>query len=577
MKNFRKVSIFLLVLLIAAAGTVPAAASGTEKSQNIVDGVIDFNLREASAANVQEWIDGVLSRDAGQGSEWYVIALSRHGRYDFSKYESALLSYLSQNEVGSASSRLKYALTLTAIGSNAPYISEAADSSIGEQGIMSLIFGLHLLNNGCDSDDYSVSELKEEILSYQLTDGGWSLSGENGDVDVTAMAVQALAPHYSTDNSVRNAVDAAIAFLSDRQQENGGYSSYGVNNPESAAQVLVALSSLGIDSETDSRFIKNGSSILDAIASFKLSDGSFSHKQGDSSNSTATVQAFYSAVSYSSMKNGGSLYIFDKKETPAPQTTEKETKQEKTTEKPVKTTAEFSQKAAETTVAAETTAALTEATAQTETAKAETEITEKATEEEPAEKKGSYKPWAALVIAVIAVIVCLILLICKKRNFKNYLLVIIIAASGIVFVLLTDFQPADSFYNSADKENSVGTVTMAIRCDTVADKKAAHIPENGVILDKTEFEIESGDTVYDILLDAAAEYRIHIETSGATDTVYVEGIGNIYEMDFGDLSGWMYFVNGSSPNVGCGEYTLSDGDKIEWHYTCDIGKDLSLK
>lgn len=71
--------------------------------------------------------------------------------------------------------------------------------------------------------------------------------------------------------------------------------------------------------------------------------------------------------------------------------------------------------------------------------------------------------------------------------------------------------------------------------------------------------------------DGGTESR---KTSGSGDSTYVEGINNIYEFDFGDLSGWMYFVNGESPSVSCGEYVLSDTDEIKWLYTCDIGKDL---
>ena len=55
---------------------------------------------------------------------------------------------------------------------------------------------------------------------------------------------------------------------------------------------------------------------------------------------------------------------------------------------------------------------------------------------------------------------------------------------------------------------------------------------------------------------------------------YVSGIGNLYEFDFGGLSGWVYSVNGRMPSVSCGEYVLSDGDKIEWMYTCDLGNDV---
>lgn len=57
---------------------------------------------------------------------------------------------------------------------------------------------------------------------------------------------------------------------------------------------------------------------------------------------------------------------------------------------------------------------------------------------------------------------------------------------------------------------------------------------------------------------------------------YIEGINNIFEMDFGKASGWIYTVNGESPSVGCANYKLSDGDETEWHYTCENGKDLDI-
>lgn len=563
MKRAYRLLSCVLVLVIAAAGILPAAAD-LDEAQAVIDEIIDFNLNNSSASSVQEWIDGELTENAGRGSEWYIIALSRYGSYDFSGYKTALLKYLSENEVGSASSRQKYALTLLAVGSSDSYISETLNNSIGEQGIMSLIFGMHLLNNGCVSDAYSLSELTEELLSFQLDDGGWAVTGVNGDVDVTAMAVQALAPHYSNDSSVRKSIDKALGFLSVRQQENGDYSSYGVNNPESTAQVLVALSSLGIDAETDSRFIKNGNSVFDGTALYQLADGSFCHKEGGGSNSTSTVQVFYSMVAYSCMKSSGeSFYVFDDKEITQTETAFEET----TAVTGLETIAEISNVITEEETHTETTVTETESFTQTETA-----LTE---EEENGEKESIYKPWAVLVTVIVAAAACLLLFAAKKRNGKDFIIIVLIAAAVIAFILLTDFQSADSYYKSASlNENSIGTVTLTVRCDTIADKSASHIPDDGVILDITEFEIEDGDTVYDVLLDAASKHRIHIETSGAGNSIYVEGINNIYEMDFGDLSGWMYFVNGSSASVGCGEYKIFADDEIEWLYTCDIGKDL---
>ena len=568
MKRVYKLSALILAVIIAAAGIFPAAAD-SDQAQSCIEEIIDFNLQKSSATSVQDWIDGELTENAGLGSEWYITALSKYGNYDFSSYRAALVEYLSKNEVGSASSRQKYALTLLAVGSSDSYINETLNSSIGEQGVMSLIFGLHLLNNGCKSDDYSLNKLVAELLSFQLDDGGWAVAGGNGDVDVTAMAIQALAPQYKNDTAVKISVDGALDFLTDRQQENGGYSSYGINNPESAAQVLIALSSLGIDAETDSRFIKNGNTVFDGINEFRLSDGSFCHKAGGDFNSTATVQVFNAMVAYCSMKNGkDGLYIFKSADT-----VQKEEITEKPTEENLTLQEETTTAKDEITVVAKTESHSVESETVIQVSASDDENT--ARQNENQNQKVGYKLWAVLIIAVLAVASCAVLFAAKKRRFKDYLIVILIAAAGMVFVLLTNFESAESHYNAEiQKENAIGTVSISIRCDTVKDKNGKYIPADGVILEKTVFEIEADDTVYDILSEACAKNKIHLETKGGADSAYVEGINNIYEMDFGDLSGWMYFVNGDSPSVSCGEFKLKDGDEIEWYYTCEIGKDL---
>ena len=65
-----------------------------------------------------------------------------------------------------------------------------------------------------------------------------------------------------------------------------------------------------------------------------------------------------------------------------------------------------------------------------------------------------------------------------------------------------------------------------------------------------------------------------METAGSGASVYVKGIGHIYEYDFGPLSGWMYSVNGETPSVGCGSYKPQPGDYIEWRYSLSLGDDL---
>lgn len=138
-----------------------------------------------------------------------------------------------------------------------------------------------------------------------------------------------------------------------------------------------------------------------------------------------------------------------------------------------------------------------------------------------------------------------------------------------------------------NKKDNTKSVTISIRCDTILKNKdklqsglESYVPSNGVILGKTKFDLKDNENVFDILVKAVRKHRIHMEYQGASQnkygSVYVQGINNLYEFSCGDLSGWMYNVNGSYPNVGCDKYILKDGDNIEWRYTCDLGRDLGV-
>ena len=523
---------FAAVWIFFCAAVITAYA---ENYRDVIDGIIGFKLNQYGAADVQEWLDGELTENVGKSSEWYVYALAQSGDYDFTAYTNALEAYVSENDIKSPVSRQKYALVLMAAGSEIDFIEETAETTAGQQGIMSLVYGLHLLNNGCSCGEYTAEKVITEINALQLEDGGWAITGEYGDVDVTAMVLQALAPHYN-DEAVKTAVDKALVLLSERQLDGGDFASYGVPCAESTAQVITALSALGIDPVSDIRFIKNENTVFDGLNKYRLSDGSFSHKEGGDADSNATVQAFYSLTAYKLMTEGkGSLYIINNTKSAVQSETEIMPAEE-----------------AETTVA----------------------VTEKEKVSQTAEKKAmGYKPVVCTIIAGAAVLGYVALFILKK-NKKNYIAVAVIAAAGMLFVCFTDFQTAENYYgNDIIKENPIGTVTMTIRCDTVAGK-AEHIPQNGVVLEETVFEIEENETVYDILTQAAKEYSVHVENSGGDRLVYISGINYLYEFDYGGLSGWMFFVNGEEASVGCDSFILSDGDRIEWLYTCEMGKDL---
>lgn len=555
MKSLHKISVFVFILIFAVAGCFPVTAK-TVKADNVIEQIISLKLKETSSVSVQDWIDGYLSDNAGNGSEWYILALSKYGNYDFTAYKKALEKYLSENETGAASSRLKYALTLIAAGDrSSPYITEILESSVGEQGIMSLVFGLHILNNGYKCEKYSLKALTDELISVQSSDGGWSLTGRNGDADVTAMTVQALAPQYKSNSAVHSAIDKALAFLSACQNADGTYSSYGVKNPESISQVITALSALGIDAEKDSRFIKNSNNLFDAIEIFNSGNGGYCHREGSGTDATATVQVFCAAVAYKSMKKADSpFYIFNQKSNTITENKTDGTTAVSTTGNSVLTsTAETSQTSEHTENSIITT--LTEATDTDNPTNTEIEKTDR-----------TQKLWIIIAIAVVTVCLCAVLTATKKIKPKDCIILILIAAVVIMLIMFTGSKP--------EQTDSMGSVTISIRCDTVKDKNEPRIPVSGVILSETEVPTGAGDTVYDILLQVCRENGIHLETTGTRETLYIEGINNIYEKDYGDLSGWMYFVNGESPQVGCGKYKLSDGDEIVWHYTCDMGADL---
>lgn len=610
MKNnfFKTVFCWFAVFLLLASTWTVLAEEGDQtvgEAQGFIDGIVAYKLNESGASSVQQWIDGALVENAGLTSEWYVVALSQSGSYDFSGYETALLQYLAEAPVHAASSRQKYALALIASGSTDAYIDRTLNDSIGQQGIMSWIHGLHLLNNGYSSDGHSVSAVKQMLLSLQLDDGGWAVMGSSGDVDVTAMAIQALAPHYPNDPSTKTAVDKALTLLSTRQQATGDYASYGIGNAESTAQVLVALSSLGIDCKTDSRFIKNGSTLFDGLCRYRSSDGSFCHEQGGGYNETATVQVFYSMVSYLRMKsNKPGIYVLDARDPtglkiPDPATTAPAEVVSSTDRSLTTASLATTVSASGATSVQSSTAKVTDAAAPTESERVGEAVTgiRSETSETPSastlvttgnpiadagafEKSpddAGYKPWVSLAIVLIAAGICVVLYASKRGERKNVVVVLLAAAVVICLVWTVDLQTTNSYYQNADsgKDSVIGTVALSIRCDTIAGKSdEEHIPSDGIILEVSEFEIQEGDTVYDILLEAAGKNRIHLETSGSAGSVYVEGIRNIYQFDFGDLSGWVYHVNGAAPSVGCGDYKLSDGDVIEWQYSCELGSDL---
>lgn len=261
------------------------------------------------------------------GGEWAVIGLSRAGLLSdeaAQSYEQTVEDYVKQ----AGSVRLHHAkstensrtiLGLTAAGYNAANVA-GVDLTAGltdmaylrAQGTNGPIWALIALDchgydipQCADGEEQTTREgLVAEILSYQCSDGGWALMGDESDVDMTAMALTSLAP-YQEETDVKAAVDAALTYLSDAQQADGGFMSWGESNSESCAQVIVALTALGIDPASDERFLKDGASPLDGLCAFACTGGGFRHSARQTKpDGMATEQGFYALTAYDRFQQG---------------------------------------------------------------------------------------------------------------------------------------------------------------------------------------------------------------------------------------------------------------------------------
>ncbi len=263
--------------------------------------------------DLQVWADQSLPDLAGEEGEWYAIALCQGDfSVDLTKYAVALTAFFSEEERQNPVERQRCALALLAMGIEQP-AGQTAQETIGKQGVMSVIFGLHLLQNGAVCSDHSAYSVAEQLVSLQLADGGWAVSGQYGDVDVTAMALQALAMQKDT---WVNAIDRGVAFLQSKQLPDGGFKSYGVSNSESVSQVIIALTALGMDPRNEESF----PGILQAWERFRLEDGRFAHVLGGEANGHACAQALLAYVAMWRLENNlEGLYAFSLQKTNPPQ------------------------------------------------------------------------------------------------------------------------------------------------------------------------------------------------------------------------------------------------------------------
>lgn len=356
MKNYKKsiqkkIIIFLFLFILICNSLSHVIWADTTEDYRIV-------LAE-TAAQIQ-----LSDSNPGLNSSWNIIGLVRCNAsvsqdYYNTFYQNVLIGL---SDCGGQLTTTRYTeyskliLSVTAIGKDAQnvggynllsYLSNY--DHVSKQGINGAIWALIAVNARSTYDfpedkgatvQTTRTLLVDKILAAELKTGGFTLYGSEPDVDLTAMAMQALAPYYSSRADVKATIDRALVILSNKQNNTGDYQSGGISNAESTAQVMTALSALSIDAATDGRFMKGSESVLTGLLSYYLGNGSFSHINGGSSNALATEQSFYALAAYDCFQKGGKLYdMEDIPSNPDIEDTESTEKQsEATTEKTTDTT-----------------------------------------------------------------------------------------------------------------------------------------------------------------------------------------------------------------------------------------------
>ena len=513
LRNFLSLLLTLLLLLSLSVSSV--FAEGTDFGV-YTEAFLDLKEASLGAYSYQDMVTNFFAKAPGTGEEWHVITLSRVRKdINYEIYRTALLDYINSNDFSGATQLQKEALTYLAAGGDKENIANVVDDTVGALGMMSYVYGLHLLNNGAPSKLYTADDLVKQILSLEKAEGGWAIMGDYADIDTTAMTIQAIAPYYASNPDVKASVDKALDLLGSKQLEDGSYFSFGSANPEGTAQTILALCSIGIDPFSDERFIKNGNTLLDGILLFKTEDGTFSHTVGGTSNSTTTQQIMYCSAGYNLLKEGKTLFIFDGFEEPS-EDSAKDIKHEEEKEKP------------------------------------------------------GLKLYLYIASGIVFAAWIAVLIIKKRKSFNSYLSAILVLAAVVFLIHSVNIKSPDSYYNGENEiKGEAISCTLSINCSTVAGKKD-FIPKDGVILDTVTIKIPKGGTAMDQITAAARLYKLQLDVKGS----FVAGINYIYEKDFGDLSGWMYRVNGEYASTGAPEFVLKDGDNVEWLYTTNLGADI---
>ena len=534
--------------------------------------------------------------------EWAIIGLARSdasmSTNYYSSYYDKVVAYVDShiNAAGQlhtfkSTDNSRIALAVTAIGKdprniNGHNLLTALNdvNYVNQQGVNGPIWALIAL----DAKNYTApgrEDLIASILNQQFEDGGWAVTPEGSapvttaDVDMTAMAIQALAPYYNTRKDVKDAVDKALVCLSRNQLDDGRFKSWGTMNSESAAQVVVALSALGIDADKDARFVKGGNSALDGLLYFAVESGGFGHDD-NVVNQMATEQAYYALAAYDR---------FDRKAQRLYNMTDVVPMEDVDAQGVIKLINNIGYvdensydriadaRSAYDKLSPEDQKKVTNY----ETLKAAEAAYKKILSEKQAEQYKLLKEHYDQLL---------------NDSTKKY-------GTAAKKKLLSILQTAQKDMNAAVSCKNVISIYDKAIADLDAVKPGdisvtfrlvgaleatqdvdltndSYLPEYVTWIPTTTYALQENATVYDLYTEAMKEAGLRSigEDNNYVKTIYAPSCLGGYalsEFTNGKRSGWMYTVNGTHVNKGLQYWTLKDGDVVIWHYVNDYAHEVA--
>ena len=555
--------------------------------------------------------DAQALKTPGTGStegEWLMLGLARADHTitpdNRSTYLAAVRDYIStrykdgklydsaQFETTVSTDNSRIILALTALGEDPQTFVSGKDLLKGysdfdwvkKQGINGTIWALLAL----DSKQYEIpagtttrDKLISEILSKQTTNDGWATAGDVADTDMTAMAIQALAPYYSRAN-VKTAVNNALNRLSKAQNNETGayYNAYNELSAESTAQVIVALTSLGINPTEDGRFITNsGLTLLDGLMNFYNGSGAFKHTVNGQANAMATEQSYYALVSYYRHLNGKTPLYDMSDNISTPESVESVIEKIKAIPDPVD---EDSYEAIVT--AREAYEKLTDSEQEQVPQQYRNKLTRAETEYSVLLENAKSQAKSDLTDHYLSL---------KQEDYgdagRKKLAEILSTGQKNITSAKSCKQVSTLLDRAIQDMNAVKKGDMTVTFRLIGALEAtqdvnltsdSYLPEYVTWIPTTKYEMASNATVYDLFTEALRDAGL--SSTGAENnyvkTIYAPSCLGGYalsEFTNGARSGWMYTVNGSHPSLGLKEQELKDGDMVVWHYVNDYSHEVS--